>query len=658
MKLTLNLGLRSRLLVSVGSAVVVGLTVLIAVVTLQVTRRVQADATEVSQQQTHRIAAEIERRLNASLDVARSLGQAFAGLQESPQPLSRAGADALLRRALKENSELIGIWTIWEPDAFDKNDAAYVNKPGHDATGRYVPYWNRGSGDLAVEPLVNYTTPGAGDYYLIVKQSNREAVLEPYVYKVAGKDVLMTSLVVPVRDAAGAFVGAVGVDLPLHTLSDRLAATKIGQTGYAALVSHGGLYVGHPNKERLGQPMLASDAWFEPYLSVVKQGEAFTTQTFSRTLNDMTFRMGSPVLVGQTQTPWSVITTSRESEVLAPAVAMRNLVVAIGGGVLVVVLGVVFWLARSLARPIQGIVDLLGHGAKEVAAASGQVSSSSQSLAEGASEQAASLEETSASLEEITSMTKRNAENADSAKSLSEQTRKAADAGMAEMNAMSRSMDAIKGSSDNIAKIIKTIDEIAFQTNILALNAAVEAARAGEAGMGFAVVADEVRNLAQRSATAARETADKIEDSIRKSQEGVTISGRVSASLQEILTKARQVDDLVAEIASSSKEQSQGVEQISTAISQMDQVTQTTAASAEEGAAAAEELSSQAVSLEDAIQSLRTLVEGERSAARSAAVTATQPDAWTPSAAPSPADPARVSLKPTTLVRTAASRAA
>jgi methyl-accepting chemotaxis protein len=126
---------------------------------------------------------------------------------------------------------------------------------------------------------------------------------------------------------------------------------------------------------------------------VVKQGEAFTTQTFSRTLNDMTFRMGSPVLVGQTQTPWSVITTSRESEVLAPAVAMRNLVVAIGGGVLVVVLGVVFWLARSLARPIQGIVDLLGHGAKEVAAASGQVSSSSQSLAEGASEQAASLEE-------------------------------------------------------------------------------------------------------------------------------------------------------------------------------------------------------------------------------------------------------------------------
>ena len=230
-------------------------------------------------------------------------------------------------------------------------------------------------------------------------------------------------------------------------------------------------------------------------------------------------------------------------------------------------------------------------------------------------------------------MTKRNAENAESAKSISEQTRKAADAGVAEMNAMTLSMDAIKASSDNIAKIIKTIDEIAFQTNILALNAAVEAARAGEAGMGFAVVADEVRNLAQRSATAARETADKIEDSIRKSQEGVAISGKVSVSLQEILTKARQVDDLVAEIAGSSKEQSQGIEQISTAISQMDQVTQTTAASAEEGAAAAEELSSQAVSLEGAIQQLRTLVDGSRGTPSEPKRVEATSDAWT---APAP----------------------
>jgi len=178
------------------------------------------------------------------------------------------------------------------------------------------------------------------------------------------------------------------------------------------------------------------------------------------------------------------------------------------------------------------------------------------------------------------------------------------------MREMSEAMGAIKTSSDNIAKIIKTIDEIAFQTNILALNAAVEAARAGEAGMGFAVVADEVRNLAQRSAKAAKETAEKIEDSIRKSEHGVEISARVGDSLQEILAKARQVDDLVAEIAIASKEQSQGITQVNTAVAQMDKVTQSNAANAEETASASEQLNAQAAGLKEAITELNALMRG------------------------------------------------
>ena len=283
--------------------------------------------------------------------------------------------------------------------------------------------------------------------------------------------------------------------------------------------------------------------------------------------------------------------------------------IALGVGLLVSV-------TVSASRKLISISSGLDDGAAGVAAAAGQVSGSSQSLAEGSSEQAASLEETSASLEEMSGMTSRNAENALSAKNLTDQTRAAAEAGATHMQTMAAAMDDIKASGDNIAKIIKTIDEIAFQTNILALNAAVEAARAGEAGMGFAVVAEEVRNLAQRSASAARETAERIEDSIRKSENGVQISAKVASSLDEIVTKARQVDELVAEIANASREQNQGIQQVNTAVSQMDKVTQATAASAEETASAAEELNSQASSMKDLVVELRAIVAGATAVSR------------------------------------------
>ena len=293
---------------------------------------------------------------------------------------------------------------------------------------------------------------------------------------------------------------------------------------------------------------------------------------------------------------------------------LSNSAVAIilGAAVAVVLgLGVAYYIVRGTKNVLGGIAEELHETSAQVAAAAGQVSSASQSLAQGSSEQAASLEESSASLEEMSSMTKRNAEGARQAKELSALTRGAADKGVSHMQEMRVAMDAIKESSDGIAKIIKTIDEIAFQTNILALNAAVEAARAGESGMGFAVVADEVRNLAQRSAQCAKETAVKIEDAIVKSSHGVEISGVVAAALGEILDKALRMDALVAEIASASSEQGEGISQVNLAVSEMDKVTQSNASSAEESAAAAEELNAQAVSMQQSVDSMRRLVIGE-----------------------------------------------
>lgn len=263
---------------------------------------------------------------------------------------------------------------------------------------------------------------------------------------------------------------------------------------------------------------------------------------------------------------------------------------------------------RSVTGGLHQLVQEIAHGADQVSSAAVQISGASQSLAEGTSEQAASLEETSASTEEINSMARRNSENSHSAADLvkaSDQRFKDANHSLQDMVL---AMGEINTSSDKISKIIKVIDEIAFQTNILALNAAVEAARAGEAGMGFAVVADEVRNLAQRCAQAARDTAVLIEESINKSNDGKQKVDQVAKAIHTITEQSTKIKTLVDEVHLGSQEQSRGIEQIGRAIVQMEQVTQKAAASAEESASAAEELNAQSAALKDIVSRLNVMV--------------------------------------------------
>jgi methyl-accepting chemotaxis protein len=288
---------------------------------------------------------------------------------------------------------------------------------------------------------------------------------------------------------------------------------------------------------------------------------------------------------------------------------------ALFGSVLALVGGaaMAFVIIRGINRALRDVAETLGDASAQVSAASAQVSGASQTLAQGTSEQAASLEETSASLEEINGMARRNAEGATTVQTMAQDTREATTAGVQQMREMIDAMGAIKASSDNIAKIVKNIDEIAFQTNILALNAAVEAARAGEAGLGFAVVAEEVRALAQRAAGAAKETTEKIEDSIAKSAHGAGLSDRLATSLQKIEQKTAAMTDVIGEIATASREQTTGIGQLGGAVTQIDKVTQSNAASAEETASAAEELNAQAETMLESVTRLLALVGGQGS---------------------------------------------
>lgn len=426
----------------------------------------------------------------------------------------------------------------------------------------------------------------------------------------------------PVYDAGRRVVGMLCCGMRfdhLEQLRREIMAIRLGQTGYVFVLDSRGTYILSKDGKRDGENMWDTVDMEGKYpvreivgkALALQEGSIATHRFLWKNPGEAGARMRFAKIVYFRPWDWVICAGSYEDEFQQAsrhiqALGVQSSTIQSLVGVLTLLCAVLIWyrIARGLSRTIGSAVDTLRSTSAHLPLVSDQVASASRHMATSTNEQAAGIEETSSSLEEMAAMTSRTAENAIVSKKLSAEAAESLHKGMETMQKMSAAIGRIEASSERTAKIIKTIDEIAFQTNLLALNAAVEAARAGEAGRGFAVVAEEVRALAQRSAVAARDTAQLIDEARHNAGDGVAIVRDMEALLKEIGTLIERLQTLVAEVSASSLEQSRGIQQINSAVVTIDKSAQSHAATAEEVASAAQELVASARQLDQVVGTL------------------------------------------------------
>jgi len=847
-----RLKLTSKIMLHIGVATTLALALTIVIISIMSRNMAKDSALRESKEIASRYSNEVKAELEVSLDTARTLAQTFEGIKATYIP-ERSLLDNILKNVLGKDTRFTGVWTLWEPNALDGKDALYANKPGHDKTGRFLPYWNRGTGSIKLEPIVDYET---GDFYNYPKNTGEETITDPYNYPISGKNVLMSSIVVPIK-YKNKFVGVAGIDVILETIQKKIDKIKPYDTGYLSLISNNGVYVTDINKKNVLKPL--GDKKLK---GLIKSGKGYVDTSYSNVLKEEAYKIYVPVKMGNTTTPWSLAVNIPMSKIMQKANEIRNYSILLGLVALTVLIGVIYFITRNIVNPIKQLTNIaeniaadnlsveinvlenqdeigdlsrafskMQHNLKGMAnmaekiaqgdlsdqgliengdltnafrkmlsnlnllieeidkltksveegnlsvrgntenffggwseliagvnelidtfvkpinltgeyieriskgdipskiteeyngdfnetrncinsciaaidllisdsnmlaesaiegkletradiskhqgdfskivegvnktldavvepikessmvlremangninisvngdykgehsvikenlnltinninkilwevndsanlldEGSKQVLESSQALAQGATEQASAIEEITSSMGQLADQTKQNAVHSNQAKELSLLVKNNGIQGKDQMKDMLLSMKDMNDSSSSISKIIKVIDEIAFQTNILALNAAVEAARAGQYGKGFAVVAEEVRNLAERSSRAARETTEMIETSIKKVESGTTIASETSGALNEIVNGVSKVSELSDGIAEASNEQATAISQINQAVAQVAEILNVNSEKVENTAYANEELSNQANKLKTSL---------------------------------------------------------
>ena len=625
---------RTLMLISIFVTITAGFLVTIGLLIWQAMAQQEAVAKKHLQQIAQTETLQVSQQLDSALVAARDVGNSAWSLREAGLA-DRKGLDQLLRDYLHAHNDFLSMSLAFEPNAFDGKDAEFAGQPEQDPAGRYARYVDRDSaGNPALHNLLDYETPGSGNYYVLPRQRQKEVIIEPYIYPYNGVDVMLTSIAAPIM-RNGKFQGSVTSDFSLATLQKRIGAIKPWDgVGYAVLLSAENNVVSSPDKAAIGKPYKGSITGSE----VVRFDDP--------QLGEPAFITWRTIAVGNSGTPWKLAIITPVSVVMAEAWHfLMNAIVMMVLSIIIVSLVVALVFTRKVARPVGGepseaaeialsvaqgdlsstipvqrgdsssifyalhamqgqlhrIVSTITDASNSVRAGSSEIAAGNLDLASRTEEQAAAIVETAASMEQIAVTVKNNADNAHKATRLTEQATEIAGQGEALVDEVVDVINKIDESAQKIGDINSIIDGIAFQTNILALNAAVEAARAGEQGRGFAVVAGEVRSLAQRSANAAKEISTLIDESTGRVSKGVALVNETGAMMKQIIDAVSNVHLVINEIVQALDEQTKGINQVSVAVNQMDSATQQNASLVQQISAAAMSLEEQAKSLEETL---------------------------------------------------------